>query len=159
MSSVVSAVTVLLFVAVFTVLAPNLSRAETVVNVTFHTPAQVETNPCTPGDVVNLSGDIHVVIASTADNAGGYRMKTHLNSQLSGTSITTGTDYVHSENNEDEWYARPPFPYVHTTTYDFLLVSKSGTDNYLLRMTMHQTVDANGVPTAAVENFSMKCAG
>jgi hypothetical protein len=135
------------------------ASAANVTNTTIHVPASVQTNPCFPTDVVNLSGDIHIVITTTADSAGGYRVDNHLNSQLSGVSITTGTKYVNSENQEDEWYARPPFPTVHTHTYDFLLLSQSNTPNYVLHMTMHETVDANGVPTATVDKFSMDCQG
>jgi hypothetical protein len=74
-------------------------------------------------------------------------------------SITTGTKYLNSENQEDEWYARPPFPTIHTHTYDFLLVSQSNTPNYVVHMTMHETVNAQGVPTATVDKFSMSCQG
>lgn len=133
--------------------------AENVTNTTIHVPASVQTNPCFPTDVVNLSGDIHIVITTTADSAGGYRVNNHLNSQLSGVSITTGTKYVNSEDQDDEWYARPPFPAIHTHTYDFLLLSQSNTPNYVLHMTMHETVNANGIPTAVVDNFSMDCKG
>jgi hypothetical protein len=66
---------------------------------------------------------------------------------------------VNSENQEDEWYARPPYPMIHTHTYDFVLISQSSTPNYVLHMTMHETVNANGVPTAAVDKFSMDCQG
>jgi hypothetical protein len=135
------------------------AAAANVVNTTVHVPASVQTNPCFPTDVVNLSGDIHIVITTTADSAGGYRVNNHLNSQLSGVSITTGTKYVNSENKDGEWYARPPFPAIHTQTYDFLLLSQSNTPNYVLHMTMHETVNANGVPTATVDNFSMDCKG
>jgi hypothetical protein len=135
------------------------ASAENVVNVTFHAPAYVDINPCFPGDVLNLNGDIHIVITTTADTAGGYRVNNHLNSQLSGVSITSGTKYVNSENKDDEWYARPPFPAVHTHTYDFLLLSQSNTPNYVLHVTMHETVTANGVPTATVDKFSMDCQG
>jgi hypothetical protein len=135
------------------------ASAANVTNTTIHVPASVQTNPCFLTDVVNLSGDIHIVITTTADSAGGYRVNNHLNSQLSGVSITTGTKYVNSENKDDEWYARPPFPAVHTHTYDFLLLSQSNTPNYVLHMTMHETVNANGVPTATVDKFSMDCQG
>ncbi len=135
------------------------AAAANVVNTTIHVPASVQTNPCFPTDVINLSGDIHIVITTTADSAGGYRVDNHLNSQLSGVSITTGTKYVNSENKDDEWYARPPFPAVHTRTYDFLLLSQSNTPNYVLHMTMHETVNAQGVPTATVDSFSMDCKG
>jgi hypothetical protein len=39
------------------------------VNVTFHVPAQGQTNPRFPAEVVNLNGDIHVVIATTTDRS------------------------------------------------------------------------------------------
>jgi hypothetical protein len=135
------------------------ATAANVTNTTIHVPASVQTNPCYPTDVVNLSGDIHVVITTTTDGKGGYHVTNKLNSQLSGASITTGTKYVNSENQEDEWYARPPFPTIHTHTYDFLLVSQSNTPNYVLHMTMHETVNAQGVPTATVDSFSMDCQG
>jgi hypothetical protein len=135
------------------------ATAANVVNTTIHVPAQVEINPCYPLDVVNLSGDIHVVITTTTDGKGGYHVTNKLNSQLSGVSITTGTKYVNAEEKEDEWYARPPFPAIHTHTYDFLLVSQSNTPNYVLHMTMHETVNAQGVPTATADNFSMDCQG
>jgi hypothetical protein len=135
------------------------AAAANVVNVTFHVPASVQINPCFPADVVNLSGDIHVVITTTADSDGGYHVVNQLNSQLSGASITTGTKYVNNENKSEEWYARPPFPAIHTQTYDFVLISQSNTDNYVLHATMHETVNAQGIPTATVDNYSMGCQG
>jgi hypothetical protein len=135
------------------------AQAANVTNTTIHVPASVQTNPCFPTDVVNLSGDIHIVITTTASRSGGYRVNNHLDSELKGVSITTGTKYVNSENQDDEWFARPPFPTVHTHTYDFLLLSQSHTPNYVLHMTMHETVNANGGTTATVDNFSMDCQG
>jgi hypothetical protein len=143
----------------FQLARPAPASAANVVNVTFHVPAQVTTNPCFPKDVVNLNGDIHVVITTTADKRGGYHVTNSLNSQLSGLSITTGTKYVNSENKQDDWNARTPWPAVYTHTYDFLLISNNGTPDYMLHMTMHETVTAGGVPTATVDNFSMDCKG
>jgi hypothetical protein len=134
------------------------ARAQTVVNYTFHVPASVQTNPCFPGDVLNLNGDVHVVITTTAAASGGLVVTNHLNSQLSGRSITTGTGYVNSEKQTDVWYTGP-LPAVHTHTYDFDLISQSSTPDYIMHMTMHTTVTANGVPTATVDNFSADCRG
>jgi len=131
----------------------------TTVNVTFHVPAQPTINRCFPGDIVTLNGAIHVVQPATADGAGGFHVTNSLNSQLTGTSITTGTGYVNSENKNDEWYARPPFSDVHTTVYDYDLISKSGTANYVMHMQMHQTVTANGMPSAAADRFWIDCRG
>jgi hypothetical protein len=135
------------------------AEAQDVVNTTIHVPASVQTDPCFPGDVLNLSGDIHVVITTTADSRGGYHVTDHLDSQLSGVSITTGTRYVNSMDSDDEWYAGAPFPVVHTHTYDFDLISQSGVDNYVLHMTMHETVTAGGVPTATVDRWQAGCRG
>jgi len=156
------AVAALLLAAPLVLFAVQLARpapasAANVVNYTFHVPANVQTNPCFPADVVNLNGDIHVVITTTADKRGGYHVTNSLNSQLSGLSITTGTKYVNSENQQEDWYARAPWPAVHTHTYDFLLISNNGTPDYVLHMTMHETVTAGGVPAATVDNFSMDC--
>jgi len=135
------------------------ASAAIVVNYTFHVPAQVQTNPCFPKDVINLNGDIHITITTTHDGRGGYHVTNHLNSQLSGVSITTGTKYVNSETQDEDWYAGAPWPAVHTHTYDFLLNSQNGTPDYLLHMTMHETVTAGGVPTATVDQFRMDCKG
>ena len=40
------------------------AAAETTVT-TIHVPAQVETNPCFPADVINLNGDIRIVVSTT----------------------------------------------------------------------------------------------
>jgi hypothetical protein len=139
-------------------LTSSPANAATVVNYTVHVPTSVQTSPCTPGDVVNLSGDIHIVILSTS-GGGGYRMNDLLNSELSGSSIVTGTKYVNSEIQNDMSFARPPFPVVESHDYDFTLVSQSGTPNYILHATMHTTVTADGTPSAVVDNWSMSCRG
>jgi hypothetical protein len=135
------------------------AHAANTVNVTFHVPASVTTNPCFPKDVVNLSGDIHVVISTTIDRNRGYHVTNTINSQLSGASITTNTKYVNSETQNEDWYARPPFPVVHTAVHDYILVSNNGTPNYMLYMTMHTTVTAGGVPSATVDNLRLDCQG
>jgi hypothetical protein len=41
----------------------------------------------------------------------------------------------------------------------FELISSTGEDNYILKLTMHETVTANGTPTAVVDNYRMECSG
>ena len=140
-------------------LAASAAQAANVVNTTFHVPASVMTNPCFPSDVLNLNGDIHVVITATADGSGGFHTVNTLNNQLSGASITSGLKYVSSEESSDDWYSRPPSPEVHTHTYDFDVNSQTGVDNYVMHVTMHETVTATGVPTAQVDQYRMDCRG
>src|SRR4051794_36277575 len=82
--------------------APAL--AANVVNATIHPPADVRTNQCFAEDIVNLNGDIHVVITTVANGRDSYRAENHLNAHLSGVSLTTGTKYVSNENNNEQWY-------------------------------------------------------
>jgi len=136
------------------------ASAANVANYTFHTPADVLPNPCYPADVVNLNGNIHIVITSTVDSSGGVHTTQGMNSHLTGHSITTGTNYGNTENNERSWYsAADALPAVHSETYDYLLVSRSNTPNYVLHMTMHTTVTSNGRPTAVVDNWRVDCQG
>jgi hypothetical protein len=135
------------------------ASAANVSNVTFRVPADVEINPCFPGDIVNLSGTVHVVTNATADGSGGYHMTQNSDSRLKGASITTRTGYVSSQNKNDTWYAGTPFPQVEQHTYDWTLVSQSGTPNYILHMTMHTTVTANGTALPVVDSWRMDCTG
>ena len=61
--------------------------------------------------------------------------------------------------SDEDWNADPPFPAEHTHTYDFDIDSSTGVDNFVLHMTMHETVNANGVPTATVDNYRAECRG
>ena len=67
--------------------AAPAARAETIVNTTIHVPASVQTNPCFPrgrAEPQRRHPHRHDVDAAS----GGYHMNHHLNSQLSGHSIT-----------------------------------------------------------------------
>jgi hypothetical protein len=140
-------------------LGPAAARASTVVNATFHVPGTVPINPCFPGDILNLSGDIHVVITATANQAGGYSVDDHLNSLMSGVSITTQTKYTNSETHDQSWYTGTVFPAIHTETHDFTLISAAATPNYVMHLTLHTTVTPAGVPAATVDNYHMDCTG
>jgi len=135
------------------------AQADNVVNTTFHENLLLS-NPCVPADdFINLSGDTHIVITTTADASGGYRLDDHVVSHMSGVSLTTGTRYVASEHQNNRSYADPPFPATDTYTDDLHLISKGPTDNYILHETMHETVTADGTPTATVDSWRMDCAG
>jgi hypothetical protein len=148
-----------LLVAVLVVGWSPPADAAMVTNYTFHVPATVQTNPCEAGDIVNLDGDIHVVITSTANRAGGYRVTNHLNSHMSGESIITGLPYTSSETSNSTWLDDSPFPAVDTEVYNWNLISRGSADNYVLHTTMHTTVDASGTPTAVVDDAWMDCQG
>jgi hypothetical protein len=95
---------------------PAAASAAKVVNYTFHTPAAVMVNPCAPGDVVNLNGNIHVVITTTSDGNRDYHVDNHLNRHLRGRSITTGLRYSRSETTTRNGTPARPNWYTATST-------------------------------------------
>jgi hypothetical protein len=139
-------------------LTASPALAANVVNVTFHVPAQVDYNPCVGDAPIFMSGDIHSVISTTANGRNGYQVKAHLNSHMSGYSLVTGTKYVSNETRNAQWSAPPPFPVVDAETYKFNLVSKGDTPNYVVHVTVHDTVNASGnVTDVTADEWSINC--
>jgi hypothetical protein len=138
---------------------PAPAWAANVVNVTIRIPAQVEPNPCTPGDLVVLSGQLRILIAMTADGQGGYHVTQSADEKLAGASLVTKVKYVASKTEEWTWYAGTPFPAINTHTIDSELVSLADTDNFLAHVTLHTTVTATGVPTVTVDRVVLECNG
>jgi hypothetical protein len=83
---------------------PAPAHADTV-NVTIKIPATVEPNPCTPGDLVALAGQLHIVIATTADGQGGYHVSETMDEKAAGAGLTTGIKYTASKTDTWDWYA------------------------------------------------------
>jgi hypothetical protein len=133
--------------------------ASATVNVTIHIPSTVANNACAGDDPINLNGDMHIVITTTADRQGGYHVTNHRNTHLTGTSLTTGARYVSNNASNDEWYARGPFPAVQTWTDTSVLVGQGSTPNAVARITAHETVDGTGATTASTDSYTVDCHG
>ena len=138
---------------------PGPAGANTLVNVTINIPADVRPNPCTPGDVVNVSGRLHMIIYTRSDGNGGYHVSQHWDEWGRGTSLTTKETYTASDTREHDFYAGAPFPVTDTTAWSIELVSQGTSPNLLMHYTLHTTVTANGVPTATVDNVYVECRG
>ena len=129
------------------------------VNVTLRIPAEVRPNPCTPADVVSLSGILHIIIYVRGDGQGGYHVTLLVDERLQGRSLTTSELYVASDVYDHSFYAGGPFPVTDTTTHSVELVSKGDSPNLLMGYTLHTTVTASGVPTATITNVRLDCQG
>jgi len=136
---------------------PISTQAGQVTNVTIDIPAVVYDNPCV-GEPVALHGNLHLVLTVVSDHAGGFHVGNHLNASYSGTGLVSGVRYRASENQQDVWNARE-LPASHSTTLRTKLISQGGVDNAFLFTTVTTTVDANGVPTATVDNQWVECRG
>lgn len=114
-------------------------------------------SPCT-GDVIPVTGFIHLVASSTSDGSGGFHLTVMDNvSQVTGVGSVTGATY-HGVGGD--WFslnAEPPFPFEATQTDVFGLISAGATPNLVVTDTLHITVNANGTVTANVVRFSAAC--
>jgi hypothetical protein len=136
-----------------------VASAEEVVNVTLNIPADPRPNPCAAGDLVSLSGTLHIVYYVRSDGQGGYHLNQLLSEKLSGQAFMSGDTYQGSDSYDHSFYARAPFPTADTMVHSLLLVSRSGTDNLVMGYTIHTTVSAQGVPTAQVTDIRLQCTG
>ena len=114
-------------------------------------------SPCT-GDIIPVSGFIHLVASSTNDGSGGFHVTVMDNvSQVSGVGSVTGATY-HGVGGD--WFslnARPPFPFEATQTDVFGLISAGAAPNLVVTDTFHVTVNADGTITANVARFNVAC--
>ena len=113
------------------------------------------------GEDVFLSGELLLISHTTFDAAGGAHFKSTLvPRQVRGVGAETGTVYKAVGGDRSHFNIDADFaPYIFTETSMYNLVSQGGSDNLQLKLTLHVTVNANGVETVTVENFSTKCVG
>jgi hypothetical protein len=108
------------------------------------------------GEVVFLTGDLHVLLRFTMDQAGGIHAASHFQPQgISGNGQTTGDKYQASGVTQDEFNAKVGSE--ETFINNFRVVGQGPGNNFLIHENFHVTFNANGVPTAFVDNFSVDC--
>ena len=116
------------------------------------------TNPCN-GDLVVLTGQDHFLIHSTEATSGNFEFYSDISSNYSGAGALSGVSYQGSRDVFFDFSSQAPFPFVFTFANDLLLQSATGVDNFKLRLHMHITINADGVPTASVDDFTTTCNG
>jgi hypothetical protein len=115
-------------------------------------------DPCT-GELVTLTGNLHVLVHVTENAGGGTEMKAHFQPQgitgvgESGTMYQgTGVTQTMTENSAG--------PQVSSTLINnFRIISHGPSDNFTVHLTVHVTVNGNGELTAEVVDTRTECAG
>ena len=140
------------------VLVPTTASAAVIQNVTVPLSQEVF-NPCT-GDIFTASGNIHLVVAETADGSGGMHFHIDVNvSNVTGVGSVTGAKYRGVGGFWAEFNGRDPYPFTTTSTQVFGLISQGSSANLMVTATFHFTVNANGTVTSTVDRFSFACRG
>lgn len=148
----------LVAMVVFGLVLPMPTRAENVVNVSIPTTIIVFV-PCAnggAGETVTLTGDLHVLMNITFDNAGGVHVKEHFQPQgISGVGDITGAKYQATGVTQDEFNAK--FGYEETFVNNFRIIGQGRGNNFLVHEVFHVTINANGDVTAFFDHFSADC--
>lgn len=108
------------------------------------------------GELVVLTGTLHVLTHVTIDDQGGLHVKQHFQPQgLSGVGLTTGDTYRGTGVTQTEFNATAATE--QTSINNFRIIGQGRDNNFLVHSTFHVTVNANGEVTTVVDNFSTEC--
>lgn len=108
------------------------------------------------GELVILSGPLHMLFVTTVDNQGGYHTLDHFQPQgITGTGQTSGDKYQAVGETLETFNGKVGF--VDTYVNNFKIIGVGPNNNFMIHETFHITVNANGVVTANVDHFSAVC--
>ena len=113
------------------------------------------------GDVIEVSGTLHVLIHVTLNDAGGITVKQHFQPQgATGVGLVSGATYQATGVTQETDTDNGPGPqFEFTFVNNFKIISRGTTPNYLVHDTVHVTVNNNGEITAEVINSTVECRG
>jgi hypothetical protein len=115
--------------------------------------------PCAAGgsgEVVFLTGNLHVLLRFTIDNGGGIHAASHFQPQgISGLGGTTGDKYQGTGVTQSEFNARVGVE--ETFINNFRIIGQGDGNNFLVHETFHITINPNGAATAFFDKFSVDC--
>jgi hypothetical protein len=108
------------------------------------------------GELVVLTGTLHVLSHVTIDDQGGLHVKQHFQPQgVSGTGLTTGDKYQGTGATQTEFNATAGLE--QTSINNFRIIGQGPDNNVLVHSTTHVTITPNGDVTTVVDNFSVEC--
>ncbi len=114
-------------------------------------------NDCT-GDIISSSTTIHQVLAITDDGAGGFHVKTHLNTQ-DGSAVGLPSGLKYEVRNSNNFEMNVKAGQEQTFTMTFKLISQGGADNLVVKGVFHITINPDGTVTSFVDTFTTECRG
>jgi hypothetical protein len=108
------------------------------------------------GEEVHLTGKLHHLVHFMINSTGGVHFKFQSSDQgITGTGLTTGDKYHRTGATNSEFNAKVG---EETTVVDsFQVIGQGNGNNFLVHVTLHITVNANGTVTAEVFDFSVEC--
>jgi hypothetical protein len=116
-------------------------------------------NDGTPEDVVELSGDLHVLVtATTNDNVTTMKVQ-FVPRNITGTGLITGAAYRGVGLTTQTSTQVSDGPQVFTFVNNFYIIGQAGGYRYLAHETSHVTVDADGNVIVDHDSVFVTCPG
>ncbi len=111
------------------------------------------------GEILSISGKLHVLITETTDGSGGFHAVVHLNTQgASGVGAVTGDTYRAVGLNFQSFnVAADGLPLIFTEVVNFNMIGIGHAVNLNVHETFHIVLSSNGDVTAEVENLNVTC--
>lgn len=108
------------------------------------------------GELVVLTGTLHVLTHVTIDDQGGLHVRQHFQPQgISGAGLTTGDTYRGTGVTQTEFNATAGTE--QTSINNFRIIGQGPENNLLVHSTFHVTVTPNGDVTTVADNASVEC--
>lgn len=115
--------------------------------------------PCAAGgagELVDLSGTLHLLMHTTVDGRGGFHARLLIHPRgVTGVGLTTGDIYQGTGGTQTQFNGN--VGEENTFVDNFRLIGGGPDNNLLMHQTVHATVNANGEVTATVSNISVQC--
>lgn len=111
-------------------------------------------NDCT-GEVIAVDATFHVVLAVTSDAAGGFHVAFHRNVQGTGVNATTGTQYIVTQEDHNEFNVAQGVE--QTVLTHFNLISKGSAPNEVAQILFHITITPDGNVSSFHDSFRIQC--
>jgi hypothetical protein len=144
------------FFLVLVMLQTSHAAVITNVSVPVNIPVFIPCAASGAGELVVLSGDLHVLVRSTISKGGGVHAAVHFQPQgISGIGQTTGDKYQGTGVTQDQINAR--IGAEETFINNFRIIGQGSGNNFLIHENFHMTINANGKVTAFVDNVSVDC--
>lgn len=113
----------------------------------------------TTTDVVDLSGELHILVSQTTNN-NIVRMKTqYVPRNVTGTGTISGATYRGVGLTTDTSTVVFDGPTVLTFVNNFYIIGQDGGTRYLVHQVFHTTIDADGNVVVDHDNAFISCPG
>ena len=116
--------------------------------------------PCADGgagEVIDVSGPLHVLQTLTISNSGNISDLFHFQPQgISGVGLSTGDKYQATGITQSKDHFNG-LPFSSSFINNFRMIGQGPGNNFDVHETFHFTVNANGDLTAFVDNFFVTC--